>query len=90
MNVCVWICEGEWKQNSLEEEPGDWVHKQFWNGKSQNLSDFLQTIGYATKNVDPKHNFGQIVTVSRQLCERVYLRTCDLSFLCKNGCFFLF
>jgi len=44
------------------------------------------------KSDDPKLNFflEEIVTVSRQMREGVYLRTCDLSFLCKNGCFFLF
>jgi len=42
--------EEVWKWNDLDEQPGDWVHKQFWNGKSQNPSDFLQTpVGYARK-----------------------------------------
>lgn len=64
--------------------------RQFSSGKSQSLSDFLQTVGYAKKNTYPKQRFGIFVTVSRLVRERVYLRTCDLNFLCKNGCFFLF
>jgi hypothetical protein len=44
--------------------------KQFWNGKSQKLPDFLQTMGYV-KKINPKQSFGKLDSLSSNVREGV-------------------